>query len=178
MPPAMSSMVSLLSRAWRRVVSALLWRCRGQFKKTHLLAEGGDLLLNTDHVERLGVPDNWGDKTLGGGNSNADVDKVTVDDGVAAVGALNRGVDSGDLLHGEGGGLGESAHEAELGAGLLEDLILVELAHLHKTRHVDLVESGERGGSVLGLLQALGDPQAHAVHLDAALLAATRGGGF
>jgi hypothetical protein len=141
---------------------------------TYLLAKVGDLLLDADHVEGLGVPDNGSNQTLGSGNGNADVNVVPVDDGVSAVRALHGGVDSGDLLHGERGGLGESAHEAELGAGLLEDLILVELAHLHEARHVDLVESGERGGGVLGLLQTLGDSQAHAVHLDTALLAAAR----
>lgn len=31
--------------------------------------------------------------------------------------------------------------------------------------HVDLVESGEHGAGVLSLLQPLGDPQPHAVHL-------------
>lgn len=31
--------------------------------------------------------------------------------------------------------------------------------------HVDLVESGEHGAGVLSLLQPLGDPQPHTVHL-------------
>jgi hypothetical protein len=43
---------------------------------------------------------------------------------------------------------------------------LVLLAHVHQSRHVDLVEGGERSSGVLRLLQALGDTQTHAVHLD------------
>ena len=31
--------------------------------------------------------------------------------------------------------------------------------------HVDLIEGGQHGAGVLGLLQSLGDPQPHAVHL-------------
>jgi hypothetical protein len=47
-------------------------------------AEVGDRLLNLDEAETLGVADDWGDETLGGGDGDREVDKVAVDDGVTA----------------------------------------------------------------------------------------------
>lgn len=139
---------------------------------TGLGTKVGNGLLNSNDIKRLGVTHNGGDETLGGGNSDRDIDVVLVNNGVTTVGALNGSVDRGNVLHGEGGSLGESTHETKLGTGLLEDLILVELAHLHEAGHVNLVEGGQRGGGVLGLLKTLSDTKSHSVHLDASLTSA------
>lgn len=91
--------------------------------------------------------------------------------------------------------LDERRHEAQLDVVLLQEGVLVNLPHfldvagaqthselsqtlheclqmdLFKVRgqrdspHVNLVERGEHGAGVLGLLQPLGDPQPHTVHL-------------
>ena len=55
-------------------------------------------------------------------------------------------------------------HEAELDAVLLLEDLAVLLAQLHDGRHVDLVESGQHGGGVLGLQQTLGDALAQTGH--------------
>ena len=73
-------------------------------------------------------------------------------------------------------GLHEEAHEAELHAVLLLELLAVLLAQAHHLRHVDLVEGREDRGGVLGLEQALGDALAQRRHLHA-LFAAGAGGG-
>lgn len=134
--------------------------------RAHLLAERSNLLLNANHVHRLGVANNWSDKTLLGSDSDRDIDVVAVYNGVSRTWTLNGGVDSREVLHGENRSTRESRHETELDASLLQNLLLVQLPELHKCRHVDLVESGKGSGGVLRLLQALGDPQTHAVHLD------------
>ena len=138
----------------------------GELVVTSLLAELGDGLLDADHVHGLGVADDGGDETLLGGNGDGDVNVVAVNDSVTTVGALDGGVDGGEVLHGENGSAGEGGHEAKLDASLLEDLLLVLLAHVHQSRHVDLIKGGEGSGGVLRLLQALGDTQTHTVHLD------------
>lgn len=138
----------------------------GKLVVARLLAEVGNGLLDADHVQALSVSDDGGDETLLGSDGNGDVDVVAVDNGVAAVRALNGGVDSRDVACGEDAGAREGGHETELDALVLENLVLVELAELHDGGHVDLVEGGQGGGGVLRLLQALGNAEAHAVHLD------------
>lgn len=133
---------------------------------SYLLAHIGDRLLNANEIHGLNITDYGSDKTLLGGHSDTDVDIVAIDNGVTAVGTLNGGVNGRDVTHGQDTGAGESTHEAELDTSLLEDLVLVLLAEIHQGRHVNLVESGKRGSSVLGLLETLGDAEAHAVHLD------------
>lgn len=138
----------------------------------YLLAEISNGLLDGDHVHGLDVADNGRHKTLLGGDGHGNVDVVPVDDGIAAVRALDGGVDDGDVAHGQDTGAGEGAHEAELDTRLLQHVVLVELAELHQGRHVNLVEGGERGSRVLGLLEALGNAETHAVHLDLYKIAA------
>lgn len=133
---------------------------------SYLLAHIRDRLLNVNEVHGLNIADYRSDKTLLGGHSDTDVNIIPIDNGVTAVGTLNRGVDGRDVAHGQDTGAGEGAHEAELDAGLLEDLILVLLAEIHQGGHVNFVEGGKRGSGVLGLLETLGDAEAHAVHLD------------
>lgn len=137
-----------------------------RMSKMYLLAHVGNGLLNANHVHSLNVSDNGGNETLFSGNSNADVDVVAVDNGVTAVRALNGSIDGGEVPHSENTGAGEGAHETKLDAGLLENVILVQLAEVHNVGHVDLVEGGKRSSGVLGLLKALGDSETHAVHLD------------
>lgn len=133
---------------------------------THLLSEIGNGLLDSNKILAFGVTDNRSDKTLLGGDCNADVNVVAVDNGVTAVRTLNGSVDSGDILHGKHTSTGEGAHETKLHAGLLEHIVLVQFPELHQRGHVNLVESGKRSGGVLGLLQALGNTQTHTVHFD------------
>lgn len=130
-------------------------------------------LLDLNHVLRLGVTDDGGNQTLLGGNSHGDVDVIAVDDGVTTVWSLDGCVDSRDLLHGENAGAGEGRHETKLDTLLLENFILVQFAEFHDGRHVNLVEGGQGSCGVLRLLETLGNSEAHAVHLDASLLAVT-----
>lgn len=157
-------MVSLLSRAYSTV--SVVHQDEESLIHAHLLSERGNLLLDTDHVHGLCVADDWSDETLFGGNGDRDIDVVAVDNGVSAAWTLNGCVDSRKILHGENGSARKGRHESKLDASLLEDFILVQLPELHKSGHVDLVESGKRCSGVLRLLQALSDPQTHAVHLD------------
>lgn len=133
---------------------------------THLLAHIGDRLLNANHVQGLDIADNRGNETLLSSHSDADIDVVAVDNSVAAVGTLDGSVDGGEIAHGKNSSARKGAHEAKLNAGLLENIVLVELTEFHDVGHVDLVKGGERGSGVLGLLEALSDSEAHAVHLD------------
>jgi hypothetical protein len=142
----------------------------GELVVARLLAEIGNRLLNANHVQALSISNDGGNETLLGSDGNGYVDVVAVDDGVAAVGTLNRSIDSGYVACGEDAGAREGGHETKLDALVLEDLVFVELAELHDGGHVDFVEGGQGGGGVLRLLQALGDAEAHAVHLDLYML--------
>lgn len=63
----------------------------------------------------------------------------------------------------------ESQTPRELSETLQEclqmDLFFLKIRRHHDSPHVNLVECGEHGAGVLGLLQPLGDPQPHTVHL-------------
>lgn len=139
---------------------------RAGASKTYLLAQVSDGLLDADQVHALDIAHDRGDKTLLGGNGDTQIDIVPVDDGVATVLSLDGGIDDGNIAHGQDGSTGKGAHEAQLDASLLEDVILVELAELHQGGHVHLVEGSQGGGRVLRLLEALGNSKTHAVHLD------------
>lgn len=102
-----------------------------QSSVTYLLAQIRNGLFNTDHVQLLGISHNWCHQALLGGNGNTDVDVIPENDGVAAVGTLDRCVNSGDVPHSQSRGACEGAHETELNASLLEHLVLVELPELH-----------------------------------------------
>ena len=67
---------------------------------TNLLAHVSNGLLNANQVHGLYVAHNRCDETLLRGNSNADINVVAVDDCIASVGALDRGVDGRDVSHG------------------------------------------------------------------------------
>jgi len=132
----------------------------------YLLAQFGNSLLDGDQVHRLSVAHNRGDKTLLGCDGDADINVVPIDDRITTVGALNRSVDNGEVTDGEDNGTGEGAHEAKLNARLLEHLILILVAELDQSRHVDLVEGRQGRGGVLRLLETLGNAETHPVHLD------------
>ena len=87
---------------------------------------------------------------------------VLVDD----VGAVDLGIDRRDFLEGVADRLGEKAHEAKLDAVLFLKQVLVGIAQVHHRLHVHLVEGGQHGGGVLGVLQPLGDGLAQTGHLD------------
>src|SRR6478609_6041007 len=105
----------------------------------YLFAHVRDSLLNPNEIQLLNIAHNGSDKPLLGSNSNADVNVVAVHDRVTAVGSLNGGVDSGNVAHCKDASAGECAHETELDARLLEDLLLVCLAEIHEGRHVNFV---------------------------------------
>ena len=98
------------------------------------------------------------DETLVGSHGDADMGEMLIDD----VGAVDLGVDGGNLLQRLAAGLDEKAHEAELHAVLLFEQILVAVAQLHHRAHIDLVESRQHGGGVLRLLKPPGDGLAQA----------------
>lgn len=133
---------------------------------SHLLSKIGNSLLNSNQVHTLGVAHNRGNETLLGSNSNADVDVVTVDNGITSVRSFDGSIDGRQVLHSKNASARECGHEAELDAGLLQDVILVKLAEFHERGHVDFIERSEGSSGVLGLLEALGDTESHAVHFD------------
>lgn len=133
----------------------------GQLVVAGLLAKLGNGALNPDHVKGLSVAHNGSNKTLFRCDGDGDIHVIAVDNGVVV---LDGSVDGRNILHGLNDSTREGAHEPELDAGLLHHGLLVEFAHVHKSRHIDLVEGGQRGGAVLGLLEALGDAETHAVH--------------
>eukprot|EP00050_Salpingoeca_kvevrii_P016586 m.56840 g.56840 ORF g.56840 m.56840 type:complete len:307 (+) comp7036_c0_seq1:1183-2103(+) len=128
-----------------------------------LEAEVGELALDIDKAHLFDVAENRNNQALGGSNGNRNVDIVVVDNVIA----INESIDGGDELKGLRRGLAEGGHEAELDAMLLQHVILVAGAEGHDVGHVNLVESGEHGSNVLGLLEALGSALAHARHLGA-----------
>ena len=67
------------------------------------------------------------------------------------------------------GGLHEEAHEADLDAVLLLELLLEALAHFHHRRHVHFVEGGQDRVGRLRLHQAFGHARAQAAHRHALL---------
>ena len=101
-------------------------------ESTNLLAKFGDSLLDTHHIQGLGVTYDGGHETLLGSDGDADVDVIAIDDGIAPARSLDGSVDGRNLLHGQDAGPSESAHEAELDARLLQHLILVQLAEIHQ----------------------------------------------
>lgn len=52
---------------------------------------------------------------------------------------------------------------------LLDKGLLDILPHIHVVTHVNLVEGGEEGVRVLGLLESAGDSLSHPAHLNASL---------
>ena len=78
--------------------------------------------------------------------------------------AVDLGVDRRDLLQRLHAGLHEEAHEAELGAVLLLEDVLVAGAQRHHFAHVDLVEGRQHRGGVLRFLEAARDGLAQLRH--------------
>ena len=140
---------------------AALHLVHGQGAVARRLAQGRDALLNARQRQRVGVAQHRHDQALVGADSDADVVVVLVDD----VRAVDLGVDGRDFLQRGDHGLGEEAHEAELGAMALFEGFLVLAAQRHHRRHVHLVEGGQLGGRVLRLFQATGDGLTQARHL-------------
>jgi len=128
-----------------------------------------ELLFNVQVVHVVAITQHRHHETLFGCYGDAHVDVVTINDLVGGV--VDDGVDNGLILKSIGGGLDEGRHEAQLDTVFLEEGVLVLLPESDDVCHVDLVEGGQHGASVLGVLQALGDSQAHAVHLHTLLSA-------
>lgn len=57
---------------------------------------------------------------------------------------------------------------------LLLEGLLDFLSGIHVVSHVDLIEGGQTGIGVLGLLQTTSDGLSHSVHLDASLKPGSR----
>src|SRR5690606_23771125 len=120
----------------------------------------GDALPDLGEAPALDVAQPRRDQAAGGGDRHRDVGVAVVDDVVA----VDRGVDDREALQRVGGGLGEEAHEAELDAVLLLELLAQLLAQGHDLAEVDLVERGQHRDRLLRLHQALGDALADAGH--------------
>ena len=103
--------------------------------------------------ELVGVAHHRHDEALLGADGDAEVVVVLVDE----VGAIDFGVDRGNLLQRLNAGLDEKAHEAELGAVLFLEGVLIAGAQRHHFAHVDLVEGREHRRGVLRVLEAAGD---------------------
>ena len=101
----------------------------------------------------VGVAQDRHDKSALGADGNADMVVVLVDDIVT----VDFGIDGRDFLQRLDTGLDEEAHQPELGAMLLLELLAVVAPKLHHRTHVHIVERGEHGGVVLRFLQPLGD---------------------
>ena len=136
------------------------------------LAEVRDGLLDLGEAHAVGVAHHGNHEALLGAHRNAQMVIVLVNE----IRAVDLGVDGGDLLEGLGAGLHEEAHEAELGAMLLLEDVLVAGAQGHHFAHVDLVEGRQHGGGVLGVLEAARDGLAQLGHAHALFAHAVIGG--
>ena len=138
------------------------------------LAEVGDGLLDLSEAHAVRVADHGNHEALLGAHRNAQMVIVLVDE----VRAVDLGIDRRDLLESLGAGLHEEAHEAELGAMLLLEDVLVAGAQGHHFAHVDLVEGRQHGGGVLGVLEAARDGLAQLGHAHALFKRAVIGRGW
>ena len=139
-------------------------------------AEVGDRPLDLGDRELVAVAHHRHDQALVGADRDSEMVVVLVDE----VGAVDFGVDRGDLLQRLHARLHEEAHEAELGAVLLLEGVLVAGAHRHHLGHVDLVEGGQHRGGVLRVLEAARDRLAKLRHphpLLAGAVVGSRGAG-
>ena len=108
--------------------------------QSYLLPHICNGFLNSEHVHRLGIANDWGNQTLLRRNGDADVDIISENDGVTTIWALDGGIDNWKIPHGKDGSASKGAHESKLNARLLQDVVLVQLAELHERGHVNLVE--------------------------------------
>lgn len=144
-------------------------------QEAYLGGELSNTALNADDVEALDVAQHRGNQTLGSRHGDADVDVVTVGDDLLI--SVDGGVELGDLLGSQAGGLGEGTHVSQPDAVALHDVLLVARTPLHEGGHVNLVDGGQGSGHVLGLLELGGDGLAHARHLLNTLAAGEEAGG-
>ena len=140
---------------------------KGDLAVTSLSSQVTKTTLEVSEAKILTVAEDGHHKASGSGDSSADVNKVAIDH----VAVVDDSVDHGLLLQGLNGGLHESAHEAELDAVLLHESVLDLFSHIHVVSHVNLVEGGEEGVFVLGLLETAGNCLTHPAHFDASLKA-------
>ena len=140
----------------------------GQFAVAALAGQILDGLLDVGQAHVVAVAQHRGHQTTGGGDGDADVEVVVVDDVVT----IQPGVHFRIALEGLHYRLHVEGHEAELDAVLLLEDLAVLLAQIHDGLHVDLVEGGQHGGGVFRFQQTLGDALAQTGHRHP-LLAAT-----
>ncbi|KAI6768650.1 hypothetical protein HG531_010839 [Fusarium graminearum] len=122
---------------------------------THLLGSSSNRALKLNNAEGLGVSQHRGNKTLGRGNGNANIDVIVVCDDLLL--SVDLSVDLGNLLGSYGGGLCEGTHVTQTHPVLLGDLLLVLGSPCDQVGHVDFLDGGEGGAGVLGLLETTGD---------------------
>ena len=121
----------------------------------------------------VGVAHHRHDEALVGADGDADVIVILVDE----VGAVDLGVDRGNLLQRLNARFDEEAHEAKLGAMLFLEGVLVAGAQRHHFAHVDLVEGREHRRGVLRVLEAAGDGLTQLGHAHPFFAGAVVGGG-
>ena len=123
-----------------------------------------EFLLEPGKGELLAITDDGDDQSLLGADGHPDVVVVVLDEFVP----FQLRVDLRNGLQRFDDGLDEEGHEAELHAILGLETLLDLLAEAHDGAHVDLVEGGEDGGSLLGVDQLQGNLAAERGELAAA----------
>ena len=126
-------------------------------------AKIGDGLFDLCERHVIGVAHHWHNEALLRADRDPDMVIVLVDD----IRAIDLSIDGGNFFQRLDAGAHEETHEAELHAVFLLEQVLVLIAHMHHSAHVDLVEGREHGGGVLCVLQAARNGLAQPRHVHA-----------
>ena len=147
-----------------------------QFSVARFLGISGNALFDLGKPHAFDIAQHRSHQTLVGGHRDADIGIAVIDH----IAAIHRGIDDRVLLQCVGGGLGKEAHEAQLDAVGLFELLAQLLAHLHDLGQIDFIERGQHRNRVFRLHQAFGDAGTHTGHRDAFFRAraATHAGGL
>ncbi len=133
---------------------------RFDFIFLHPLRKVSDALLDLSKTHPPGVAEHGNDQPTTAADGNRDVMIVAIDD----IAAANFGVELRNLPESFHGRFDEERHEAQLDLVAFEESLLIFFAQRHDGGHVDLVESGKQGGSVLGGDETLSDLPAQEAH--------------
>mmetsp|Transcript_16129 Transcript_16129/g.31610 ORF Transcript_16129/g.31610 Transcript_16129/m.31610 type:complete len:239 (+) Transcript_16129:41-757(+) len=152
----------------KRTINATVGNCEGT--SDHVFhgdlacpcpfAEVANGSLNASKGQRLAVAENRHHQTRRGGHSYADIDVVSVDDRFVL--KVKHSIDSRSSDKSIRSSFDKHRHEPEFDPVFLFEILLVLGAQCHDVVHVDFVESGQAGGSILRVFQPLGNGQTHA----------------
>ena len=130
--------------------------------------------LHAEQAQLVGLADDGHDQTPVQGHGNSDVDVVVLDQLLAVQRRIHRGVS----LQGGRRSLQEERQEGQLGAVLLQELVLGGVAQLGNVCAINGVHGRDVRGGPLGPHHVLGDAQAHrAERLDIEIAEARFGSG-